>query len=162
LKFSGEKLKFAGEKKSIHSDTFLGRWSLVPASHSTPTQLLLPWHAWSSDCSSLPSRFSQAGLSRQSPAFALGPVSPPAFFNRVRQLPFDEPDGHLTPRQSGEDPGVLPVEQVPWPCRGWAGQPASPGGPRGSQRSTGSQYPVTGCTPVSVPPTSVPRLAHRQ
>jgi hypothetical protein len=90
-----------------------------------------------------------------------GPDRPPAFCDRVRRLPFDEPNDQLTPRQSGDDPGVLPVEPVLWPGQVLAGQPSSPGGPRSGQRSTGRQYPVTGCTPVSVPSTSVPRLAHR-
>jgi hypothetical protein len=35
------------------------------------------------------------------------------------------------------------------------------GGPRSGPRRTDRQYPVTGCMPMSVPPTSVPRLAHR-
>jgi hypothetical protein len=71
------------------------------------------------------------------------------------------PDEQLTPRQSGDDPGVRPVEPVLWPGRVRAGQPPSPGGPRSCPRRTGRQYPVAGCTPMSVPPTSVPRLAHR-
>jgi hypothetical protein len=90
-----------------------------------------------------------------------GPDRPPAFCDRVRRLPFDEPDEQLTPRQSGDDPGVRPVEPVLWPGRVRAGQPSSPGGPRSGPRRTGRQYPVTDCMPMSVPSTSVPRLAHR-
>jgi hypothetical protein len=90
-----------------------------------------------------------------------GPDRPPAFCDRVRRLPFDEPDEQLTPRQSGDDPGVRPDEPVLWPDRVRAGQPPSPGGPRSGPRRTGRQYPVTDCTPMSVPSTSVPRLAHR-
>jgi hypothetical protein len=90
-----------------------------------------------------------------------GPDCPPAFCDHVRLLPYDEPDEQLTPRQTGDDPGVLPVEPVLWPGRVRARQPSSPGGPRSGPRSTGRQYPVTGCTPMSVPSTSVPRLAHR-
>jgi hypothetical protein len=89
------------------------------------------------------------------------PDSPPAFCGRVRQLPFDEPDEQPTPRQSGDDPGVRPDEPVLWSGRVRAGHPSSPGGPRSGPRRTGHQYPVTGCAPMSVSPTSVPRLAHR-
>jgi hypothetical protein len=94
-----------------------GRPSLVPAGHSTPTPLLLPWHAWTSDCSSLPSRFSPVDLSRRSPAFAHGPDRPPAFRGTVRLLPFDGPAEQLTPRQSRNDPGVLPDGPVLWSGR---------------------------------------------
>jgi hypothetical protein len=80
-----------------------------------------------------------------------GPDRPPAFCKRDRRLPFDEPDDQLTPRQSGDDPGIRPVEPVLWPGRVWAGMSSSPGGPRSGPRRTGRQYPVTGCTPVSVP-----------
>jgi hypothetical protein len=90
-----------------------------------------------------------------------GPDRPPAFCDRVRRLPFDASDEQLTPCQSGDDPGVLPDEQVLWPGRVRAGHPSSPGGPRSGPRRTLRQYPVTGCTPMSVPSTSVPRLAHR-
>jgi hypothetical protein len=90
-----------------------------------------------------------------------GPDRPSAFYDRVRRLPFDEPDEQLTPRQSGDDPGVRPVGQDLWSGRVRAGHPSSPGGPRSGPRCTGRQYPVTGCMPMSVPPTSVPRLAHR-
>jgi hypothetical protein len=34
--------------------------------------------------------------------------------------------------------------------------PSSPGGPQSGQRRTGHQSPVTGCTPVSVPPRQFP------
>jgi hypothetical protein len=90
-----------------------------------------------------------------------GPDRPPAFCGRVRRLPFDEPDERLAPRQSGGDPGIRPVGPVLWTGRVRAGHPSSPGGPRSGPRRTGRQYPVTGCMPLSVPPTSVPRLAHR-
>jgi hypothetical protein len=40
-----------------------------------------------------------------------GPDRPPAFCDRVRRLPFDEPDERLTPRQSGDDPGVRPLSR---------------------------------------------------
>jgi hypothetical protein len=94
-------------------------------------------------------------------ALAHRPDCPPAFCGRVRQLPFDEPAEQLTPRRSGDDPWVRPDESVLWSGRIRAGHPSSPGGPRSGPRRTGRQYPVTDCTPMSVPPTSVPRLAHR-
>jgi hypothetical protein len=87
-----------------------------------------------------------------------GPDSHPAFCNCVRRLPFDEPDEQLTPRQSEDDPGVRPVEPVLWSGRVRAGEPSSPGGLRSGPRRTGRQYPVTGCTPMSVPSTSVLRV----
>jgi hypothetical protein len=90
-----------------------------------------------------------------------GPDSPQAFCDRIRRLPFDEPDEQLTPRQSEDDPGVLPVEPVLWTGRIRAGQPPSTGGPRSGPRRTGRQYPVTSCTQMSVPSTSVPQPAHR-
>jgi hypothetical protein len=90
-----------------------------------------------------------------------GPDCPPAFYGRVRRLLFDEPDEQLTPRQSGDDLGVLPIEPVLWSGRVRAGHPSSPGGPLSGPRRTGRQYPVTDCMPMSVPPTSVPRRAHR-
>jgi hypothetical protein len=83
------------------------------------------------------------------------------YCGRVRRLPFDEPDEQLTPRQSEDDPGVRPAEPVLWSGRVRAGHPSSAGGPRSGPRRTGRQYPITGCMPMSVPPTSVPRLAHR-
>jgi hypothetical protein len=49
------------------------------------------------------------------------PDRPPGFCDRVRRLPFDEPDEQLTPRQSGDDPGVRTVEPVLWPGRVRAG-----------------------------------------
>jgi hypothetical protein len=75
--------------------------------------------------------------------------------------PTDEPDEQLTPRRSGDDPGVRPDEPVLWSGRVRAGHPSSPGGPWSGPRRTGRQHSVTGCMQLSVPPTSVPRLAHR-
>jgi hypothetical protein len=94
-------------------------------------------------------------------ALAHRPDCPPAFCGRVRRLLFDETDEQLTPRRSGDDPGVRPDEPVLWSGRVRAGPPSSPGGPRSGPRRTGRQYPVTDCMPMSVPSTSVPRLAHR-
>jgi hypothetical protein len=64
-----------------------------------------------------------------------GPDRPPAFCGRFRRLQSDEPDEQLAPRQSGDDPGILPVG--PDPVR-WA-EPGIPlprearGAARGAQ-----------------------------
>jgi hypothetical protein len=57
--------------------------------------------------------------------------------------------------------GSGPLSRSPGPAEFGLGCPLPGGGPRGSQERTGHQCPVTGCTPVSAPPTLVPRLAHR-
>jgi hypothetical protein len=53
--------------------------------------------------------------------------------------------------------GSSPMSRSPGPAEFGLGCPLPEGGPLGSQERTGRPCPVTGCTPVSVPPTSVPR-----
>ncbi len=82
-----------------------------------------------------------------------------AFCCCVQRLSSDAPDERLTLHQSEDDPGVLPDEQVLWPDlpdRVLAGVPSARESQLSGQRRTGRQYPVTGCTPVLVPPRQFP------
>jgi hypothetical protein len=60
------------------------------------------------------------------------------------------------PRHSSDEPGVRPDEPVLWPDRVRTGTPSARGGPLSCRWYTGRQYPVAGCTPVSVPPRQFP------
>ena len=57
--------------------------------------------------------------------------------------------------------GSGPMSRSSGPAESGPDCPLPRGGPRGGQERPGRPSPVTAGTPVSVPPTSVPRLAHK-